>query len=95
LICAFCEQWNPDGALRCCFCNNLLEGTEDTTLDGTPGYAKKVAVTTPHPAQQRYDPRATPEGLFEIARQMNAKELIALAAAAVGAIVLLVYFLRC
>lgn len=81
--------------MRCCFCGNLLEGTEDGTVDGTPDYAKNVAVTMPHPAQQRYNPRATPEGLFQIARQMSAKELISLGAAVVGALVLVVYFLRC
>jgi hypothetical protein len=34
LICRFCNQWNPDGALRCCFCNNLSEATQDQTRAG-------------------------------------------------------------
>jgi hypothetical protein len=31
MLCRFCKQWNPDGAKRCCFCQNDLEATEDAT----------------------------------------------------------------
>ena len=32
MICRFCSQWNPDGELRCCFCNNKHADEADATL---------------------------------------------------------------
>jgi len=34
LICRFCQQWNPEEAIRCSFCNNAVQANEDLTRSG-------------------------------------------------------------
>lgn len=34
MTCRFCQQWNPEEAIRCSFCGNLVQATEDTTRSG-------------------------------------------------------------
>jgi len=34
LICPFCSQWNPENAVRCVFCRNPPDATEDQTVSG-------------------------------------------------------------
>jgi len=42
LICRFCSQWNPEGGLRCCFCSNPFDATEDNTRAGVPDYVRNT-----------------------------------------------------
>ncbi len=63
MICRFCSQWNPESAGRCCFCDNVLDGTQDTTRDGQPAYLRNTGRQLQVPRAQRsmYDPR--PQGM--------------------------------
>jgi hypothetical protein len=56
LICRFCSQWNPEGELRCCFCNNRLDGTEDATLAGAPAYTQRIQVPLASPDRSATGP---------------------------------------
>jgi hypothetical protein len=42
LNCPFCQQWNAPGASRCVFCDNRLDGAEDATGHGLPGYQRTL-----------------------------------------------------
>lgn len=93
--CRFCDQWNPEGEQRCCFCTNLLDGTEDRTLAGTADYLQNVRVTGPLPTADGRPGPGAPDSLLEIVKQMNAKERAALGAILAGALVLFFLFVRC
>ena len=43
MVCRFCAQWNPEGELRCCFCNNRLDSGDDRTASGVPDYLRNTA----------------------------------------------------
>lgn len=36
MICRFCSQWNPGGAVRCAFCRNPPDAETDVTSAGRP-----------------------------------------------------------
>jgi hypothetical protein len=63
VLCRFCSQWNPEGALRCCFCNNLSGATQDQTRGG-----RVTVVSARLPAVQR-DGRS----LAEVTEELKAE----------------------
>jgi hypothetical protein len=71
LICRFCAQWNPGGELRCCFCNNRLDGTEDATLAGAPAYTQKIQMPLARPGGSASGPSLVKmgHGLLEQVRE--------------------------
>lgn len=44
MSCRVCGQWNPKDASRCAFCENELEGVEDTTGHGKPVYIAQDSI---------------------------------------------------
>ena len=57
--CAFCSQWNPDDASRCCFCDNPTGADEDNTVKARPAYEGKK-LNIPKALPSSFDlPRAT------------------------------------
>lgn len=44
MICPFCEQWNPDHAERCVFCENAFRIGKDRTSHGEAKYVVKSSV---------------------------------------------------
>ena len=65
MICRFCSQWNPESAVRCSFCNNRTDATEDATLDGTPDYVRNTGehVEIPRALPSQFD---RPEPAFDV-----------------------------
>jgi hypothetical protein len=89
LICRHCSQWNPDGDERCCFCDNLVAGGEDSTASGQPAYLRNVQTTgqLPPVVRSEFD-RPIPENLWQSLWELVRRDLAK--AAAVLAVVLLV-----
>jgi hypothetical protein len=55
LICRFCDQWNPDGAARCVFCNNSVDAKEDLSASD-PGSRTLPPLTVPKIQEDQWLP---------------------------------------
>lgn len=84
MICRYCSQWNPDGTMRCCFCQNLVASEEDATISGTATY---LAVTR-HGGQPPPLLGDAPEG-GEHGWRLDRNTLTALAVAAAALLLIL------
>jgi len=102
LICKFCAQWNPDATKRCCFCDNVFDGTEDQTSHGTPSYVRNTGRQFQVPKAQRsiFDKVPSFDEGFDINlsamwRKGGIERALVIAAVVVVAVIVVGMTLRC
>jgi len=93
LICRFCEQWNPDSANRCCFCDNPADAVEDGTTHGTPAYIRNTGrqLQVPRAERSMFDERqkGVELNLGEMWRQGGSQRLMVIAGAVIALAIVL------
>lgn len=73
--CRFCQQWNPPGAHRCAFCQNLMAAESDQTLAGRSSMTAQQVAAIPKAQRSMFDSargRSAGTGLVLSPRQWRA-----------------------
>lgn len=92
--CKFCSQWNPQGATRCCFCDNQPGAEADASASGRPPYETRSRAAVIKALPSSYDlpkPTTRPPVQFEISLTPNQ----AIAAGVVALLLILGVLSRC